>query len=170
MILCCETVHTYRCLRRNGRTEKDSVPAGQKLCHCMISTMHRERSTVLLDAIITKNQPCRWNLHSVCGCRASAWLFFHRDLDQRERCGEKDCIFRDIGNLNQPLIRDPQYVKDADYVVMESTYGDRSHGEFPDYVTELARIIQKTFDRGGNVVIPSLQSDVRRNCCISSAK
>ena len=61
----------------------------------------------------------------------------------------------DIGNLNQPLIRDPQYVKDADYVVMESTYGDRSHGEFPDYVTELARIIQKTFDRGGNVVIPS---------------
>ena len=48
VILCCETVHTYRCLRRNGRTEKDSVPAGQKLCHCMISTMHRERSTVLL--------------------------------------------------------------------------------------------------------------------------
>lgn len=94
VILCCETVHTYRCLRRNGRTEKDSVPAGQKLCHCMISTMHRERSTVLLDAIMTKNQPCRWNLHSVCGCRPSAWLFFHRDLDQRERCGEKDCIFR----------------------------------------------------------------------------
>ena len=61
----------------------------------------------------------------------------------------------DIGNLNQPFIRDPQNVKDADYVVMESTYGDRSHGEFPDYVTELARIIQKTFDRGGNVVIPS---------------
>ena len=69
---------------------------------------------------------------------------------------EKKIVFSgDIGNLNQPLIRDPQYVKDADYVVMESTYGDRSHGEFPDYVTELARIIQKTFDRGGNVVIPS---------------
>lgn len=61
----------------------------------------------------------------------------------------------DIGNVNQPLIRDPQYLKDADYVVMESTYGDRSHGEAPDYVEELASIIQKTFDRGGNVVIPS---------------
>lgn len=61
----------------------------------------------------------------------------------------------DIGNLNQPLIKDPQYVKEADYVIMESTYGDRSHGEPPDYVNALARILQETFDRGGNVVIPS---------------
>ena len=69
---------------------------------------------------------------------------------------EKKIVFSgDIGNLNQPLIRDPQYIQDADYVVMESTYGDRSHGEIPDYVTELADIIQRTFDRGGNVVIPS---------------
>ena len=38
---------------------------------------------------------------------------------------------------------------------MESTYGDRSHGPRPDYVAELAKILQRTFDRGGNVVIPS---------------
>ena len=56
---------------------------------------------------------------------------------------------------NQPLIKDPVYFKKADYVVMESTYGDRSHGERPDYVRLLADIIQETFDRGGNVVIPS---------------
>lgn len=61
----------------------------------------------------------------------------------------------DIGNVNQPLIRDPQYLKRADYVVMESTYGDRSHGPKPDYIAELTRILQETFDRGGNVVIPS---------------
>lgn len=61
----------------------------------------------------------------------------------------------DIGNSNQPLIKDPQYVKDADYVIMESTYGDRNHGEQPDYIGELSKIIQTTFDRGGNVVIPS---------------
>jgi len=61
----------------------------------------------------------------------------------------------DIGNINQPLINDPQYIKEADYVVMESTYGDRNHGEDPDYVGELSQIIQATFDRGGNVVIPS---------------
>ena len=61
----------------------------------------------------------------------------------------------DIGNLDQPLIKDPQYLHKADYVVMESTYGDRSHGDRPDYVTLLAEIIQQTFDRGGNLVIPS---------------
>ena len=69
---------------------------------------------------------------------------------------EKKIVFSgDIGNTNQPLIRDPQYLKEADYVVMESTYGDRSHGKKPDYVQELGRLIQETFDRGGNLVIPS---------------
>ncbi len=62
----------------------------------------------------------------------------------------------DIGNVAQPLLRDPGYTKEADYVIMESTYGDRYHSlERPDYVTELTAIIQRTFDRGGNVVIPS---------------
>lgn len=69
---------------------------------------------------------------------------------------EKTIVFSgDIGNTNQPLIRDPQYLNKADYVVMESTYGDRSHGERPDYVRLLAEVIQETFDRGGNLVIPS---------------
>ena len=61
----------------------------------------------------------------------------------------------DIGNLDQPLIKDPEYLDSADYVVMESTYGDRFHGDRPDYVKELAQIVQETLDKGGNVVIPS---------------
>ena len=61
----------------------------------------------------------------------------------------------DIGNTDQPIIRDPEYIHEADYVIMESTYGDRNHGERPDYVVSLADVIQRTFDRGGNVVIPS---------------
>lgn len=70
-------------------------------------------------------------------------------------CEKKIVFSGDIGNENQPLIRDPQYIQDADYVVMESTYGDRSHGGRPDYVGEFSKIIQRTFDRGGNVVVPS---------------
>ena len=61
----------------------------------------------------------------------------------------------DIGNLNQPIIKDPAYIQQADYVFMESTYGDRNHDPRPDYVAELAKILQRTFDRGGNVVVPS---------------
>ncbi len=61
----------------------------------------------------------------------------------------------DIGNLNQPIIKDPEYIDSADYVIMESTYGNRNHGEKPDYIKELANILNHTFARGGNVVIPS---------------
>ena len=61
----------------------------------------------------------------------------------------------DIGNQHQPLIRDPANPGHADYLVMESTYGDRSHGPKPDYLGELSGILQSTFDKGGNVVIPS---------------
>ncbi len=62
----------------------------------------------------------------------------------------------DIGNKNQPLLKDPSLTKEADYVVMESTYGDRYHPQSKgDYVAELTGILQETFDRGGNVVIPS---------------
>ena len=61
----------------------------------------------------------------------------------------------DIGNINQPIINDPQYIDTADYVVMESTYGNRNHGEKPDYIKSLAEILNRTFARGGNVVIPS---------------
>lgn len=74
----------------------------------------------------------------------------------REEDQERRIVFSgDIGNLNQPLIKNPTYLHQADYVVMESTYGDRSHGDRPDYVGILSDLIQRTFDRGGNLVIPS---------------
>jgi len=61
----------------------------------------------------------------------------------------------DIGNLNQPIIRDPQYIGAADYVVMEATYGNRNHEIKTDYILEFARIVDETLSRGGNVIIPS---------------
>ena len=62
----------------------------------------------------------------------------------------------DVGNTNQPLLNDPKPVKEADFLVIESTYGDRLHERVRgDAVAELADCIQRTLDRGGNVVIPS---------------
>lgn len=61
----------------------------------------------------------------------------------------------DIGNINQPLLRDPIFIDEADYVVMESTYGDRTHERPKEYVTAFAEVIQRTFDRGGSVIVPS---------------
>ena len=62
----------------------------------------------------------------------------------------------DIGNTDQPIIKDPAYTENADYIVMESTYGNRVHAqEKPDYLGDFTRILKETFDRKGNVVIPS---------------
>ena len=61
----------------------------------------------------------------------------------------------DVGNLNQPFIKDPQPVDHTEYLVIESTYGDRLHEAPGDAVTELAAVLQRTLDRGGTLVIPS---------------
>lgn len=70
---------------------------------------------------------------------------------------EKLVVFSgDVGNTNQPIIKDPAAVEAADYLVIESTYGDRYHDPVrPDRVAMLADCIQRAFDRGGNVIIPS---------------
>ena len=61
----------------------------------------------------------------------------------------------DLGNTDRPLVKNPGQPEAADYIIIESTYGNRLHGERPDYVTQRSRVINETLDRGGNVVIPS---------------
>ena len=69
----------------------------------------------------------------------------------------------DVGNINQPIINDPKTVEETDYLVIESTYGNRLHQKMENTlddksaaaVAELARFIQMALDRGGNLVIPS---------------
>lgn len=74
----------------------------------------------------------------------------------KEPEGEVKLIFSgDLGNGNRPLIRDPEIPDEADYVIVESTYGDRLHQVPPDYAEELAKLLSRTFARGGNLVIPA---------------
>nr|MCR4610805.1 MBL fold metallo-hydrolase [Lachnospiraceae bacterium] len=61
----------------------------------------------------------------------------------------------DIGHGNKPLIKNPEFINEADYVLIESTYGDRVHNVPPDFAKALAEIIGETLSRGGNVVIPA---------------
>lgn len=69
---------------------------------------------------------------------------------------ERKIVFSgDVGNTDQPIIRDPQTVAKTDYLMIESTYGDRFHGERREYIDTLAGFIQTTLDQGGNVIIPS---------------
>ena len=55
----------------------------------------------------------------------------------------------DVGNIDQPILKDPSLTKDADYIVIESTYGNRVHSEEkPDYLGEFTRILRETFLQG----------------------
>ena len=82
----------------------------------------------------------------------SASIYFRLEEDGQTRT----IVFSgDLGNRARPLIRDPQNARPCDFAVIESTYGTRLHGPRPDYVNQLSQILQQTFDRGGNVVIPS---------------
>ncbi|BAQ34853.1 MBL fold metallo-hydrolase [Dehalococcoides sp. THU3] len=61
----------------------------------------------------------------------------------------------DLGNWNRPILKNPDLIDQADYIVIESTYGDRTHEDINEASLKLADIINQTIQRGGNIVIPS---------------
>ena len=61
----------------------------------------------------------------------------------------------DVGRWDKPMLRDPTIFEEADYILVESTYGDRLHEDQKGIETTLAEIINSTRKRGGNIVIPS---------------
>ena len=69
---------------------------------------------------------------------------------------ERTILFSgDVGRWNRPIVRDPTFFDEADYIVVESTYGDRLHESPPDIGNHLTEVINATVEAGGNVVIPS---------------
>lgn len=60
----------------------------------------------------------------------------------------------DLGQPNQPIIKDPTFIEEADYIITESTYGNRVHEHYGKE-DKLAEIINETVERGGNIIIPS---------------
>ena len=61
----------------------------------------------------------------------------------------------DVGRRNRPILRDPTLFKEADYIIVESTYGDRLHEDGDKIADELAEVINSTVKAGGNIVVPS---------------
>lgn len=79
-------------------------------------------------------------------------------LDIQDQAQGRDVRFvfsGDIGRKGIPIIRDPETIDRADYLIMESTYGDRDHPNYADDTHEMERIIIETYQRGGSVIIPA---------------
>ncbi|MGD9875099.1 MAG: MBL fold metallo-hydrolase RNA specificity domain-containing protein [Kiritimatiellia bacterium] len=74
----------------------------------------------------------------------------------KEAAGTKSIIFSgDIGRWDMPILKDPEPLDTADFVVMESTYGNRIHDDNSHIPNQLADILNSTYKAGGNVIIPS---------------
>ena len=104
------------------------------------------------NQIVELNENVRFQFTDAGHLLGSAYV----QLWAKENGEERKLIFSgDIGNVDQPVIKDPEPVSGADYVIMESTYGDRNHEPPDDYCAVLTNILRKTFSRGGSVIIPS---------------
>lgn len=69
--------------------------------------------------------------------------------------GKKLVFSGDLGPKGTPILRDPETVRDADLVLMESTYGDRNHKDRAETISELGGILERAWNDGGNVLIPA---------------
>ncbi len=78
------------------------------------------------------------------------------DVEVAENGSTRRLVFSgDLGQWGKPILRDPTLIQQADYVVMESTYGDRDHEKREDVETQLAKVISQTVAAGGKVVVPT---------------
>jgi metallo-beta-lactamase family protein len=77
-------------------------------------------------------------------------------LDIEEEGENRRFLFTgDLGRPNAPLLRDPYVPQGVDTLLIESTYGDRTHGASSDNLTELRDVVNRTYRRGGKIIIPA---------------
>ncbi len=69
--------------------------------------------------------------------------------------GKRVLFTGDLGRRKMPIINDPVQVVEADYLIMEGTYGNRRHGDYRDVDTRLAEVVNRVYSRGGRIVIPA---------------
>jgi metallo-beta-lactamase family protein len=78
------------------------------------------------------------------------------NIEDREAGRDVTLVFSgDLGQPGLPILRDPTPIQRADVLIMESTYGDRTHEKYGDSIKDLERIVVDTFRRGGILIIPA---------------
>ena len=83
---------------------------------------------------------------------ARPWL---RSFSKKRTGRETSSSRGDIGQFDTPLLNNPTVFDQADYIVMESTYGDRNHDNLQDIDDKLSKIVNDTIKAGGNVIVPT---------------
>lgn len=107
---------------------------------------------VLYDQLIEINENLKFVFNDAGHILGSAIIEFW--VEENDNVS-KIVFSGDIGVMDRPLLKNPTIIKSADYLIMETTYGNRSHPENATSIDELMKIIFDTTKRGGTVVIPS---------------
>ncbi|MBQ1490162.1 MAG: MBL fold metallo-hydrolase [Eubacterium sp.] len=136
--------------RKNERAGKPLVEPLYTLEEAEASLNYIE--PVLYDQLVELNEDMRIVFNDAGHILGSAIT----EIWVREGEQESKIVFSgDLGMRDRPILRDPTFIKKADCVIMETTYGNRNHPENQSSIQELVDIVIKTVKRGGNVVIPS---------------
>lgn len=107
---------------------------------------------VLYDQVVKVNESIRLCFRDAGHILGSSII----ELWIQENEKELKIVFSgDLGLKNKPLLKDPSYIKEADYLIIESTYGNRVHENIHNRINQLVNIVHKTIKNGGTVVIPS---------------
>ncbi len=116
---------------------KSSLPYFQGVSHGEVITPFPELSFRLSNAG-----------HILGSSLVELWITVEKEM-------KKFVFTGDLGRSNQPIIRDPDLIEDGDFLIMESTYGQRVHEKEVNKEIMLAEIIKDTLQRGGNIVVPA---------------
>lgn len=142
--------------RRNTRQahRRGHRPDGAPLFTLMdaLDALDRFGRTVRYRETLALADGLRATFHDAAHILGSA----HVLLEVADRGTARSLLFSgDIGGSGSPLLGAPDVPKSADFVVMESTYGDRGHRSYEESVSEFLAAVRAVFARGGNVIVPT---------------
>ncbi len=146
-------IHEQEAEWKNRKNER----AGRPLVEPLYTELEAEASLkyvkpVLYDQLVELNDEMRIVFndagHILGSGEIELWVTENENVSKIVFSG-------DLGVMERPILRNPTIIKKADYVIMETTYGNRLHPENAMDVNNLINIIRETTKRGGNVVIPS---------------
>jgi metallo-beta-lactamase family protein len=128
---------------------------GQTLREPLYTTLDALDAVGFFAPGVSYDRPFRLNDEIGVTFRDAGHILGAAFLEVEVRGGARLLFSGDLGNTDKPIIRDPEFPADSDIAVMESTYAERNHRSFQESVRELQEVVNETFRREGNVLIPA---------------